>query len=318
MVYYECLSCNKKFTKKCNYEAHMNRKKQCGLKINNLPQELKNYHLITTNSAEKNITNETGTTISTVEIKPKRERRVYICQYCEKEYSRQDAVTRHQEVCTDKKEHDNEIEILLQQLNDARNEIQKKNQTIDTLSKEVKTLKTEKVIQPSIVQNVQNIQNNNYFIGVMPFGKEDLSYIPDDIYKKILHRCYNSVPILMEHIHFNEKHPENHNIFMSNTRGDEVIVFDGIYWNHEDKDETLEQLYSDCSNILETKFDELMNQMDESEQVRCKRFIDDIGNQQIIKKIKRNLILKLYNKRHVVIKTKKILETTKTREIEYK
>jgi hypothetical protein len=49
-------------------------------------------------------------------------------------------------------------------------------------------------------------------VKVVKFGEENLSYISDDTFKKIIGRGFKSLEEFMNHVHFNKDHPENHNI----------------------------------------------------------------------------------------------------------
>jgi len=74
------------------------------------------------------------------------------------------------------------------------------------------------------IQTQNNITQNNTF-NILAFGKEDLSHITDDTYKKIINKGFKSVPALVDAIHFNKDKPENHNIYISNIRDDYILVF---------------------------------------------------------------------------------------------
>ena len=73
--------------------------------------------------------------------------------------------------------------------------------------------------------HIQNKQINNNTIKLVAFGNEDLSYITDTVCKKILNKGYMSVPGLIEHVHFDKNKPENHNIYVSNMRNNNVMIF---------------------------------------------------------------------------------------------
>ena len=81
-----------------------------------------------------------------------------------------------------------------------------------------------------------NNQQNNY-INIVPFGKEDLTKLTDNECKIILKKCFNSVPALVEKLHFDKDHTENHNIYISNMRDDFVLVYDGKIWKLKNRTE---------------------------------------------------------------------------------
>ena len=69
------------------------------------------------------------------------------------------------------------------------------------------------------VNNVNNIHN----IQIIGYGKEDLSYLPDNKVKYFLDRGFNSVPTLLQYVHFNEKNPSNHNLYMPSITRNSII-----------------------------------------------------------------------------------------------
>ena len=88
---YQCKTCGKNFNKKCNYISHCNRKTSC----------LKNY----------------------IEID---DEKVYKCSYCDRTYSRIDALHRHLEsYCNAKRDWDNDLKDIRNQLANLQKQIDK-------------------------------------------------------------------------------------------------------------------------------------------------------------------------------------------------
>jgi molecular chaperone DnaK (HSP70) len=113
--------------------------------------------------------------------------------------------------------------------------------------------------------------------------------------------------VLVEKMHFNENLPENHNVYISNLRDEYVLMYDGKKWRLNNRDDALQQLYEDKSDILETKFEELIEQLDDSTIKMFNRFLkikDD--DDEKIKVIKKELKKTLYDNREIVMKTRKI------------
>ena len=76
------------------------------------------------------------------------------------------------------------------------------------------------------------------------------------------------IPKLLEHIHFNPEHSENHNIKIPNKKQNYAQVFNGDSWVYQDKNETiidmsdraygiLNQHYHNGSNTYMDKFKSL-------------------------------------------------------------
>ena len=62
------------------------------------------------------------------------------------------------------------------------------------------------------------IENQNITININAFGNENLEYIDDKAITECISRVYKSIPSLLEKIHFDPEHPENHNIKITNKK----------------------------------------------------------------------------------------------------
>jgi hypothetical protein len=156
--------------------------------------------------------------------------------------------------------------------------------------------------------NTQNIthnqQNNN--INIVSFGKEDLSFISDQLCTYFLDRGFKSVPRLIEYVHFNEKFPQFHNIYFSNLRQNLLMVFKENLWKMVDRNDAIEQLIDDKLEFLTDKFEELQGSLKESVKKKFNRFLDEHENNfEVNKQLKKDIKLLLYNGR-AMTKYKKI------------
>ena len=154
--------------------------------------------------------------------------------------------------------------------------------------------------------NYKHIINNNN-IKLLAFGKEDMTHIVDEVYKKILNKGFKSVPTLVEHVHFNKNKPENHNIYISNIRTNYVLIYDGEDWKLKERDDILQQLMEDKTEILTGKFDELLTHLDEASIKKFQRFLDNQDENGVITGIKNDLKLMLYNNRKMPETTRELI-----------
>ena len=219
------------------------------------------------------------------------------CKYCDKVFSRVDNLTRHYVTCKDKKKTDEANKNMLELVNllneqklEFKNELEKKNNQIDELIKKAG-------INNSTI--TQNIQNN---IKLLAYDKTDLS----DLTEKDFIRCFNHnnmcVPHLVKRIHFNPKKPENHNVFISNLKSGHIMIYDGIQWNTYVRDEVVNDIFDDKHDILEQKIEEWISIGKDYPIIyhKFKRYLDKINNDVVIKKVKDELKLTLYNNRNIV------------------
>lgn len=118
--------------------------------------------------------------------------KTYDCRYCKKEFSYFQNRWRHEKICKTK-----------------NHEIMEKNnaQIIETQNNGIMNTNN------GTINNTNNIVINNY-------GQENLSYLKDELIKKVLERLTkhdddsmkNAIPTLAQFIHFNPYHKENNNV----------------------------------------------------------------------------------------------------------
>lgn len=236
------------------------------------------------------------------------------CEYCDKIFmSKQDKFT-HTKKCemNNKKGKQAIEEEILKQLINEMNQIKKENHE---LKNEIGQLKnTNGMINSNNTTNNNNNQQNivtNTF-NIVAFGKEKLDEIvSDEMCKKILFRGFEAVPQLIEYVHFNEKKPEYHNCYIPNMRAKYAIVYDGNNWKLKDAIDVIEELRDSKKSYLETKFDSFYESLDSETKKKFERFLSEAETDTVINRYKESLRLLLYNKKDIVIKTKKVMENKK-------
>jgi hypothetical protein len=74
------------------------------------------------------------------------------------------------------------------------------------------------------------------------FGQENLDFIPENIAHNLMSKCTFFVRDMLKHVHFNEDHPENHNIVIRNKNKNTIHCWNGVDWVTNDKNEFLEEI----------------------------------------------------------------------------
>ena len=180
---------------------------------------------------------------------------------------------------------------------------------IEMLKEKMVKLKTEletefnaiTIINGNNNQNAKNIQNNINIHNKNKnkkntYGKEDISYITNKDYELILNKGCKSILHLIEFIHCNKNKPENQNIYISNMRDKYILIFDDEQWQIDQRDVVLQQMIDDKIIFLINKFDELIDILDQGTIDNFKKFyFHEIYDDKIIKRIKDDIILLLYN-----------------------
>jgi hypothetical protein len=227
------------------------------------------------------------------------------CKYCDKVFSRVDNLTRHYKTCKDKKKTDEanlNMEKLVNLLNDKNDKISKYDLELEKKNKQI-----DELIKKAGIQNsgtiIQNIQNN---IKLLAYDKTDISDLTDNDFMKCFNHNNMCVPHLVKRIHFNPKKPENHNVFISNLKSGYIMLYDGKKWNTYNRDEIVDDIFDDKHDILEQKIEEWVSIGKDYPIIyhKFKRYLEKINNDVIIKKVKDELKLILYNDRNIIKKIK--------------
>ena len=273
MVEHKCNKCNKTFSRKYDFNKHINRKFPCKSKDDlpsNLPPKPSNSPPKTSNLPQNIISN---------------------CNYCNKKFKRQDNLYRHIKLrCKVKKESDDEKQKIFDELVRKMEEMQDKIIKIES--------KTNKKI--SIKNN--NINSNNK-IQIIAFGKEDFTKLDNNEFIKILMKGYYSTVELANRMHFNPLLPEYHNIYIPNITSKYTMINNGSEWILTPSIETIDNLYDNNKCIIEDKMKELVDLIPYVFIAGLERWLRTADNDKRILRVKDELKLLLYNKREIPMKT---------------
>jgi hypothetical protein len=108
------------------------------------------------------------------------------------------------------------------------------------------------------------------------------------------------VKTLIEKVHFNEKKPENMNIYISNIKGNYAMVYRDNKWQIVNKREQIDNMFEYNEVVLETWYDEYKEQYPEII-ASFKRYLKNRDESIIINKVKSKILLMLYNNRNMIV-----------------
>ena len=331
MVNYNCPRCGYYSTIKTQYVRHLNKLKLCNNKISDddLQKEYIKYNIINkikinnfeTKNQQKLTENQQKSTF------------LYICKYCEKNFSFNQSLNRHFKTCKEKKKTEEAnismkelVEMLNKQLEEQNKmllnqkeefikELEKNKKVIEKkeielekkelefkLELEKRNKQIDELIKKSGINNskiTQNIQNN---IKLLAYKNTDISTISDnDIIKCIKHNNM-CIPQLIKMIHLDPQKPENHNIYISNLKNGYIMLYDGKKWNTLNRDDTIINLIDEKQNIIEEKIEDWVTKGKEYPELmkKFKRYLEKKENNEVLNKIKEEIKLMLYNYRNVI------------------
>ena len=226
------------------------------------------------------------------------------CKLCKKGFTTATNMYRHmRSACNVKKDEDHKRDKIYERLLELEKKSEKFEKENEKLKKEVVTLKKTITNNSNITtNNIQNINNGIVTtINLIGYGHEDLSKIDKNEIFKAINSGYKSAINLTETLHFNPKHPEYHNIYITNVKDKYAMIFDGKEWNLTTKVELIETIYDDKKSYIEDNMDEFVMSLSKSKIDALKRWLDTDDSDIKISKIKDNIKLLLYNKRNIVI-----------------
>ena len=125
------------------------------------------------------------------------------------------------------------------------------------LDKQMQTAQNTTTTSTNCNNNTTNIENQHINININAFGKENTDYIDDKAILACIGRVYKSIPSLLEKIHFDPKHPENHNIKITNKKLPYASVMgNNQKWKTVDRKDAIETMVLNGYNMLDEKYAE--------------------------------------------------------------
>jgi hypothetical protein len=121
--------------------------------------------------------------------------------------------------------------------------------------------------------NNNNIETQNINIIIKAFGNENTDYIDNKAILSCISKVYKSIPTLLEKIHFDPNHPENHNIKITNKKLPYASVMgNNQKWKTVDRKDAIETMVLNGYNMLDEKYAENKEKISSSKQQNFEGF----------------------------------------------
>lgn len=310
MVLYTCDLCNKTFKQKSHFMNHLKRKTSCISVKNRYPCKYCDKVFTRKDSLKRH----QNKACKIIYPNPKSE---FICTFCDKKLSSKFNLERHQEnSCKIKKALDSnditELKKLLCSAPTKKSSNVNGNNNNNTTNNNItnNTTTNNNITNNNITNN--NITNNNTINVILPHGKENMDYITDEMWLKIIAKGFESIFDFIEILHFNEDHPENHNIYISNMRDKYALTYDGTRWNLVLANQAIDDMITNKTIILDNQFNKFENMLGPNTKKRYKKFSDyesEDDDSEYSNRIQGKITLLAYNKRDLVVKSRNILKS---------
>ena len=296
MKIYICPRCGYSCNQKNDMRKHFNRKKICyhsledisineciarvlGNKKNESPKNsdyASDMHPVLRKNGKKCIRYASDMHPANVCENTKNEETIeYTCEFCGEIFTKHQNYYRHKKTRCKKKDSYTvkELEIM----------VDERDKMIDELRSQIGAL----------LDKVGSTTNNTTFNFVVnAFGNEDTSYIGDRFIKNLIKSGpYDSIPKLLQEIHFHPEHSENLNVKIPNKKLQVAQIFNGVKWEYKDKKETIKNMSDKAYGILNKHYD----QTDDNIYMEQFKHKYESGDKETIKKIKETTELTILN-----------------------
>jgi hypothetical protein len=197
------------------------------------------------------------------------------------------------------------VSLLVKQLQAEKDEMREK---LNSFEKEHEEMKAQIALlldkhAGSITTNNNNTNNietqNVNIININAFGKENTDYIDDKAILACISKVYKSIPTLLEKIHFDPKHPENHNIKITNKKLPYASVMgNNQKWKTVDRKNAIETMVLNGYNILDEKYAENKEKIPASKQQNFEGFQSKFESEDkdLMKQIKTEVDMMVLNR----------------------
>jgi len=309
MVTYECFRCGYCSTHKHHFLRHLRRKYLCPPTLRNISVEdvlrqyftstggLDNYSNPTephktTQKPHKTTQNRTNCfpLNNDTEYQKRSPTGPFPCPYCERKFSRGDSLKRHKDKFC---KATGAIEVRL-----ARKELELRLREVET-PRQVNIGNTSN----NTTNNTTTTNNQTINIKVLAYKDTDVSHLTDRDYQRAFNRASMCIPQILKKVHFDPEKPENHNVVISSMNNKYIKLHDGQKWNLRDREETIEDLFADAEDLLETKLEswqEEENPKSEKATRKYQIYLEVKEKAVLYNKIKQELKLLLFNSRNLV------------------
>ena len=272
MVNHVCVRCGYTTNRKQNLKNHLLRKFIC----EPINEDIDRYNLLIMNNFDKEANNYICNTNVNLNVKPIVNliiKKKYICLYCKKEFTTRQGKYKHMKLHC--KEKNDEKDIIIAEL---KNNVEELKKTVEQLILNQGKNTVQPKLNNGTINNVGNVKNmkNKTNIQINNYGCENIDYITDKVFKKLLNTPMSAIQKLIEYKHFHPDHPENHNVKITNIHDKYAKIYKDKKWLVKHKKDIVEDLvengYADFEEFKNLNEDQLAEKVKEKFEMMQKKF----------------------------------------------
>lgn len=218
---------------------------------------------------------------------------------CGKTYTQSSNLCRHRKKC---QIYINKVTVN-QSNNNIVNNLMEQNKLLseqnDDLKKQIMLLLEKGINNVTNSNNTttHNIETQNVIV-VNSFGKENTEYLTDKIVAKLIQTGpFTCLPKIIEKIHFDPDHPENHNIKVTNQNNNYAKIVKDNKWVTTNKKNAIERMIQSGYDILEEKYSDTKDSISTLKQEKFEEFQNKFGceDKELLKNIKNDVDVTVIN-----------------------
>jgi hypothetical protein len=211
----------------------------------------------------------------------------YICKHCKKCFTNKNSKYVHQRDCKGT-------------VNDTINDL---TEQIVILKEELKKIHSSQTINNNNIKNTQNININ---LTLRDFASDENKKYLDP---EVLLECFRDQDLLkvLQELHFNPDHPENHNVRVKNVKQNLMEYTEGGKWMVGKKDDVLRHLILNGYRVLHTYYKEnkedVCDELDDEEIDDSISWLSKIYNEDkmLMKELKDDAFLLVMNNKALLM-----------------
>ena len=209
--------------------------------------------------------------------------KLLICPFCEKQFSHGSTLSSHKKKCTVILKQESIVKQLQTERDNMKHQLEdfekERNEMRSQIAMLMDRCVLEKLNRSQHIDTQNNTTNNHINIIVKSFGHENTDHLTDKIiYRLIQTAPFTCVPQLIEKIHFDPDHPENHNIKITNKKMNYAEIIKNNKWVTANKQKVIDEIIQNSYNILDEKYTGYKGSMSEKRQERFDKFQEKYEN----------------------------------------
>lgn len=265
MVNYDCQRCGYSTHHKSVFKKHLLRKNLCDpvfdevdrynlLLLNKFIKEAEKYKPV--NKCKPNVTHVVSPNI-------------HFCIHCGKEFKSRQGKYKHTKYYCKAKKEEVDKDIIIKELKERNEELKNMIE---------KLINSKSNVNHGTINNANGDINTMNNIQINNYGSENIEYITDKVFKKLLLKPMSAITRLIELKHFHPKHPENHNVKITNIHDKFAKIYKDKKWLIKHKKDVVEELvengYADFEEFKDLNEDELAEKIKERYTLMHKNYHD--------------------------------------------